>query len=450
MNGMKKILIILCAILTVNMLAAQNIPDWVKTHPVSEKEYTGVGMCPVSDPQHVQKATQNALADMASQISLKLENNSLLHLIDVDGKAREMLEDKIKTSIGAWIEGQELKGSYSDGNFYYVYYTLNKKDHAKNAERKKSNAILAGSDFLKKGRAAEGAMNLPQAAQLYAKGLEAVEAWAFMELTTDIDGVKTNIPGELYSLYVNVFSNMAITTNAAQLEGEPFCAVNIPVAACLSKNGVVIPNMKLKAEFVSGSGLISDATETDYNGTAEFYITNITSKEKVQEIRVSIDDKFMENIPASYRSLIQQKGWPMAKVMVVLKDSPAKCYFKVEEGSTLEGIEKNIISLLNNNYFTMVENPYDAEYCIDLSTKREKGEVITSGTYNVVSNYCSLVMKIYNSSKDKTLLTYSVNQVKVLVPEHKTDNETVAQCNREVMKRVNRELPAQLKKLNNN
>ena len=88
-------------------------------------------------------------------------------------------------------------------------------------------------------------MNLSQAAQLYGKGLEAVEPWAFMDLTTNAGGSSVNVPIELYNAYVNVFSGMTITTNVTMVEGEAFKAIADPIAGCLSKNGVVVPNVKL-------------------------------------------------------------------------------------------------------------------------------------------------------------------------------------------------------------
>lgn len=81
------------------------------------------------------------MLDIVSQIAVKLENNSFLHRVDVDGKTREMLEDKIHSSMVAWLEGQELKGSYQSEQKYYVYYALDKKympEKPKNADNKRS------------------------------------------------------------------------------------------------------------------------------------------------------------------------------------------------------------------------------------------------------------------------------------------------------------------------
>lgn len=418
-------------------------PRWVTNHPVSEQEYIGIGMAPLSDADYMKKATQNALADIASQISIKLENNSFLHTVDVDGKARDMFEDKIQSSMAAWLEGQELKETYQSDDNYYVCYSLDKKVYARNSESRRKQVVQIGLDYLQKGREAESMMNLAQAVQLYGKGLEAVEPWVFMNLVSD----GMNVPTELYHAFVNVFSNMTITTNVVQVEGEAFKAISIPLAGCLSKNGDVVPNVRLKASFVTGGGAVSEPIETDHTGTAEFYVTNITSKEGVQDLRISIDDSFMQALPDSYRQLLQNQVWPSAKVTVLLKSVPVTAYLYINDENDLEGIEKRISSLLTNNHFTMSEDSDASQIFIDLTTKMELGSVVTGGMYDLNTCYCTFILKFYNNKTEQLLLDYSVNQVKVLSPVHKSAEETIAMCIREVMKRVNRELPNRLKKL---
>ena len=426
----------------VSIVWAQK-PVWVTSHPISEKEYIGIGMAPLSDTDYMKKATQNALADIASQISMKLENSSFLHVVDVDGKARDMFEDKIQGSMVAWLEGQELKETYQSDENYYVYYSLDKKVFARNSESRRKQAIRMGMDYLKKGQEAEEMMNLAQAVQLYGKGLEAVEPWVFMDLVNN--GV--NVPTELYHAFVNVFSNMAITTNVVQVEGEAFKAISTPLAGCLSKNGIVVPNVKLKASFVTGGGAVSEPRETDHTGTAEFYVTNITSKENFQELRISIDDSFIQALPNSYRQLLQTQVWPSAKITILLNSAPITAYLYVNDDNDLEGIEKRISSLLTNNHFTMSEDPDVSQIFIDMTTKMEMGSVVTGGVYDLNTCYCTFVLKFYNNKTEQLLLDYSVNQVKVLSPVHKSAEETIAMCIREVMKRVNRELPNRLKKM---
>lgn len=426
------------------------IPEWVSSHPISEKEYIGIGMAPLSDNDYMKKATQNALADMASQIAIKVESNSFLHTIDVDGKSRNMFEDKIKNSLAAWIEGQELKDSYRTDNMYYVYYSIDKNVYAQNAKIRRNNAIKAGYDYLLKGQEAEQTMNLSQAIQLYSKGLDAVEPWVFMDLTTYENGQMINVPSELYTAYINIFSNMAITTNVTNVEGEAFKAISTPIAGCLSKNGSAIPNMKLKAEFISGSGAVSAPTETDYTGTAEFYITNITSKSNIQEVRISIDDSFWKTLPESYQILLKKQNMPSAKVTIQLKNSPVTAYIHISDDNDLEGIERHLKSIFANNHFAITENPDTAQCFIEISSKLDNGSTISGGSYDLNTCYCTLSIKIYNNKTELLLLDYAVNRVKVLSPVHKSADETIALCIREVMKRVNRNLPNQLKKINLN
>ena len=447
---MKRVFLMLSCWMVCAMYMMAQTPAWVTSHPVSDKEYIGIGVASLSDADYIRKATQNALADISSQIAVKVENQSFLHVVDVDGKSRDMFEDKIQSSLAAWLEGQELKETYQSDKNYYVYYALDKKLYARNVETKRSVILQTAMDYLNKGRDAQHTMNLSQAVQLYGKGLEAVEPWLFMDLTVRDNGSMVNVPTELYHAFLDVFSNMAITTNVVQVEGESFKAISAPIAACLSKDGVVVPNVKLKASFVTGAGAVSKPVETDYNGTSEFYVTNITSKEKVQDLRISIDDSFMQALPMSYKQLLQNQTWPSAKVTVVLKNSPVTAYLYINEDHDLEGMEQRIRSLLTNNHFSMTEDPDAAQLFIDLSTKLDMGSIVTGGLYDMNTCLCTLVVKVYNNQTEQLLLNYAVNQLKVLSPVHKTAEETMAMCIREVMKKVNRELPNKLKTLNLN
>lgn len=439
---MKKRIFTLLLLLTAILSYAQE-PDWVRVHPVSDKEYIGVGMANESQTDYMSQATQEALSDIASQISMQIESNSFLHQIDVDGMARELFEDKIEGSVKAWIEGQELVGTYSSNGTYYVCYSLDKNVYARNAEKRRMQAISTGLDYLNKGREAESAMDLSGAVNLYAKGLEVVESWLFMDLTTS-SGI--NVPVELYSALISVFRGMAITVSTYNLTCQPFKAVSEPIAACLSKNGYVVPNVRLKAEFVTGSGTVTPTIETDYNGTAEFYVTNITSKDIVQEIRITIDNSFWEDLPDAYIALIGENKLPSAKVTLTLERGPATAYLHIGDND-LEGCERGIRSLLANNHFSLTEDPDAAECFIDLSTVIEMGGTVNGGTYDLNVCYCTLELKIFDNVSQELLLDYSADKVKVLAPADKSVDGTLSMCVREVMKRVNRELPSILEKM---
>lgn len=432
-------------VLGIFVLFAQQ-PAWVTSHPTDANSYIGIGFASLEDPDYIKKATQNALNDIALQIATRIESNSFMHTVDIDGKSRELFEDKIKSSVVSYLEGQKLVDSYRNNRNYYVYYSLDKATYERTIQKHKRTAISTGLDYYNKAQQALGANSLVTAVQLLGKGLEAVTPWVFLDLSTTVDGSRFDVPAELYNAYIQVFDGLTITVNQLNIEGEAFKPIKTPIAGCLSKDGSVIQNVKLKAEFVIGSGDITPPVATDYNGTAEFYVTNITSKASVQEIRISIDDSFIEDLPVSYMELIKSQSWPSAKITITLAPQQVTAYLNVSN-SDLSSCEKQITSILANQHFTMTEDPDNATLFIDLSTTLELGGVVAGDLYDLNECLCGLVLKIYDNESTSLLLNYVVDRIRVLSPVNKTPEQTEMMCVRELMKRVKRELPKQIKGL---
>ena len=158
------------------------------------------------------------------------------------------------------------------------------------------------------------------------------------------------------------------------------------------------------------------------------------------------DNSFVSALPKSYRTLLQNQMWPTAKVTITLAQKASTAYLYLNEKNDLEGIERYVGKILANNHFTLTEDPDAAECFIDLSTTMDLGESI-KGKFDLNTCYCTLVMKIYNNSSQQLLLDFTLNRVKVLVPESQTAEECISTCINEVMKRVKRDLPKQMEKI---
>lgn len=444
---MKKILLSLCLAAIAAGLYAQE-PQWVSRRPVAEGKYLGIGMAPLSDPDCRNKAVSNAMMDIASQISVSIETSSFMQTLDVDGRSKELFEEKVKSKMAANIQGQELKDSYQSATHYYVYYELDKKKYEKHVTAQKKKGTELGLDYYSKGQAAEASHSYANAVKLYAKGLEAIEPYLYLDLAAQYEGRKIDLPTELYNACIGVFSGLELVQNVTEVGVEAFKPCGEPLAVCLSKAGQVIPNVTLKASFTAGDGVTTPETKTDYTGTAVFYVTNVTSKLPVQTVEVRIDESFIEDVPASYRELIDTSAWPGATFTLVLVSSNYTAYYMVEKND-IESCDRQVRAILVNNNFDLTEDT-SANLFITLSTTFDVGGTVAGELYDMNECYAGLTLKIYDNLNQKELLNYNVPQVRVLVPVTKSEQQTMAMCARELMKRVNVQLPQALKKLNIN
>ncbi len=423
-------------------------PSWVTSRPQSDDKYIGIARVSLSEDGCREKASKLALDEIAMQISVNTASESFMRMVVVDGRSKELFEKKVSQSVSLELEGQKIKDSYESNTHYYVYYELDKQAYYKSVERKRQSAVDNGFDLFSKGVAAEAAGNLTVAAQLYANGLDAVEPYLYLPLTTTYNGREFNVANELYNSYLNLFNGMVITTNMTEMSVEAFKADPRPIAACVSRNGKVLQNIELSADFVSGGGSITPAGKSDVNGTVVFYIKNITSKEPIQSLRISIGDSFLSGVSESYRSLLSGVNLPTATITLALKSSNYTAYFNVGRND-ISSCEQYVKRLLANNYFELNEST-SSDIFITYSTEFKLGSTVSGEISDLNECFCTLTVDIYNNKTQSMLLKYVIPELRVLVPTDQSATQAKATCARELVKRLNKEFPSELKKFNVN
>ena len=426
-----------------------NRPDWVKQHPVDGLNYIGIGMAEISGGDYQQKAKQNALSDLVSEIQVVIAANSLLNTLEDDGNVKQTFAESIRTEARAEIENFRLVDSWRSDNEYWVYYELNKDDYAALVEARRQKAIRNGFDFWYKGHITLQQGDLMTAVELFSNGMEAIRPVLNQELFCSYEGKTINLATELYAALAGVFDGITIVLNPATVSVTPFQGIREPIAIGVYSNGNPLRNIRLKAEFVSGSGDLSSMSPTDESGVAALYVRNITSKQAQQEIGISlIDDVFSLFRKGSYAALFKQmlSSLPGATLTINTVQTQTSAYVRSAQ-SDIEAVERTVKSLLNNHFFNVVASPSEADIIVTLDNKCRKGNTVPGELYNFIEFFSTLGIKIENNRTGQILLNYSINDERTLVPENKSASQGKNMAARELIKRLNREFARELKKI---
>ena len=426
-----------------------NRPDWVKQHPVSGLSYIGIGMAEISEGDYQQKAKQNALSDLVSEIQVVIAANSLLNTLEDDGNVKQTFAESIRTEARAEIENFRLVDSWRSDNEYWVYYELNKDDYAALVAARRQKAIRNGFDFWYKGHITLQQGDLMTAIELFSNGMEAIRPVLNQELFCSYEGKTINLATELYAALAGVFDGITIVLNPVTVSVTPFQGIREPIAIGVYRNGNPLRNIRLKAEFVSGSGDLSSMSPTDESGVAALYVRNITSKQAQQEIGISlIDDVFSLFRKGSYAALFKQMLSSLSGATLTINtvQTQTSAYVRSAQ-SDIEAVERTVKSLLNNHFFNVVASPSEADIIVTLDNKCRKGNTVPGELYNFIEFFSTLGIKIENNRTGQILLNYSINDERTLVPENKSASQGKNMAARELIKRLNREFARELKKI---
>lgn len=446
---MKNLLISFLIIWMSLPMSAQEKPDWVRQRPVNSLNFTGIGMCSKSEKNYAQQAKQLALAELASEIKVEISVNSLLNTMEEAENVKQTFTESIRTKATTEIEGFRLIDTWQNETEYWVYYELNRFDYEEYMEARRQKAIQLGFDFWYKGKAALQQGVLMTAIELFSKGLEAIEPALNQDLTCSYEGTTINLGTEIYTSLTGIFDGVTITVNPSSVSGTPFQGISTPVTIGVHRNGTPLRNISLEASIVSGSGDLSTLVPTNEQGETTLSIRNITSKQAQQEIRIAIAGNALKSLRSGPQAALFKKTLstlPEGGLAVKLEQKQISAYIKLGQ-CDIESLERNIKSLLTNNFFNIVATPSQADVIVNLDNKFKTGREIPGDLYNFVECFSTLGIKIVNNRSAAVLMNYSLNDVRTLIPADKSVAESKAMAARELMKRMQRSLSTELKKV---
>ncbi len=432
---------LLIVLLIFPAIAIAKAPQWVSQHPVSASDWWGIGVSPVSNPDHVNIAAKNAINEIAHQIYSNVQSRSFLGIQEVDYATHEVYRQQVLVNTQNYIEGLEVYGTYKDKNNYYVCYRLNKSEYERRIQAKSLEIANLGFDYLQKAQEALEKGNLVNANLNFAKGLEVVEPWLFLDLTYQ----NVNIPVALFNGYNSVFDGISLTLQENTMQADCFQPLNISIPVFVERNGTPLHNIPIKSLFIEGSGVVNEKVITNSYGKAVFTLTHIYSKAATQQIKFFIDKSFMQTIPQIYQEINAGKVLP--EVLLTIKVNPNEINaFLYAKENLLPSCLHQVASVLANEHVTAVTDESKADMFVEISTTY-KQQGFVQGDLGNLYEYSASLRLIFFDDKHNVLLTYPIEDLRVLVDENASQSQVKAQCTKDIMKRVRRELPNKLKHL---
>ena len=274
--------------------AQENLPPapaWVANKPTQQGYYIGVGRAPkVGDVNgYRQSSKNNALADMASEISVSISTSSVLHRFESDLRFSEDYSSNIQAESQKDLEGYEQVDTYEDLTSVWTYYRLSRSAWQAVQERKKSAAVTGGLDLYQRGRTFAENGDLKNAFISYLKALESLKAYLGESLQTEYNGKNILLGNEIFDALTSLVKN-------ARVE-----AVNGQVTV---RYGATIPSDMLRFKVLNGSSTLklfpvifsysakpikNSKTSTDDNGFASYSLENVNSTKAQEQLFATAD-----------------------------------------------------------------------------------------------------------------------------------------------------------------
>src|SRR5690606_16411007 len=113
-------------------------PKWVNARPHNSAYYIGIGSSSKTaqpfDYQNVAK--KNALNDLASEISVRVQGQTFLNSLEVNKNFSEEFISTISTTTDEKIENFEVAGIWENDKEYWTFYRLSKSEFQRQKSEK--------------------------------------------------------------------------------------------------------------------------------------------------------------------------------------------------------------------------------------------------------------------------------------------------------------------------
>ncbi len=357
-----------------------NAPEWVKKTPNDPQYYHGIGTAPkTAQMDFREKAKQNALSDLAGNISVNISSSSVLSQFEFDNKFSDYFRDNIKLSTKNYLEGYEMVENWENESRYWVYYRLSKSEYERiKKERIQTALSKSEGDYreveksIKSGNSAEAIYN-------YVKAIEKIKDFLGEDLHTEVAG-----QGQSYASLL--FADLTSTVQHIRVV-YPVNSIDVKRGQKPENENVTATVENEKAVHLSGVPVITsysffpgkkDDFVSDANGTFRIKTGIINSKRKTEYITTTVN--FDKMVRETTQDAVVRKLLSNIKAMefvLPVNIIPSVFYVEVNEKNIDTKIVnsrtlRDINALLAGDGFTIASSPAGAGFILSVDANTTK------------------------------------------------------------------------------
>lgn len=266
-------------------------PAWVQGKPISSLYYSGIGVArKIDGTDFIATAKNNALNDLASEISVTVSSNSFFYQVENDANLRAEFQMNTKLKSKESLEGFELMDTYESATEYWVYYRLDKASHQQLKQNRLNNAVALSKQYFKKAIDFRQNGQIVESINFNIKAIDALKAYM-------ADPVKTDWEGEEIFLLPYIYSHLQQTLSSIRLEpklpmisakrGETI-STELTAFSARDEKGLGIARLPVFI-FYSGERMANNQLVTNNAGIANIALPRITSNNAIEYLQVNVN-----------------------------------------------------------------------------------------------------------------------------------------------------------------
>lgn len=266
-------------------------PQWVNARPHSSMDYIGIGSCSkTTQPFDYQAiAKKNALNDLASEISVRVQGTTFLNSMEVNKNFSEEFISTISTSTDEKIENYEVAGIWENQKEYWVYYKLNKSEYQRQKALKKNQAMAVAYDFYSKGMNSEQEGLVNAAMDQYMRGLFALKDYWTEVNEYNTANQKIYLDREIYDRMRTICSGLSIRTDISKIVLSAENNYRYDLKLRLLYKEKPVKGISLTYSYLKTRYMKPKVGETNDLGEMQAVIEDISRTEKSNNLEVKIN-----------------------------------------------------------------------------------------------------------------------------------------------------------------
>mgnify|MGYP000001542798 FL=1 len=190
-------------------------PEWVSQRPISNQYYIGIASSnkKVNPVDYAAIAKKNALSDMASSVSVRVQGQSFLNTMEVNKVFSEDFSSNINTTTDISFEDYETVGSYENDQEYFIYLRISKSAYQEQQNRKKSEAIQQAYQLYERASESQKRNQMGSAIDLLLHALFAIKPyWSETNHYITPSGEDLLLDQQIYSDIEQIMAGLQITS----------------------------------------------------------------------------------------------------------------------------------------------------------------------------------------------------------------------------------------------